>query len=244
MLLFPHGELPDLLRTYGYGAIGGLVALEGMGIPLPGETALIAAAILAGTDHVFNIWFVTAAAAAGAIIGDNVGFCLGRALGYGLLVRYGRYIRMTLPRIKLGRYLFLRYGGRVVFFGRFVAILRVLGSFLAGTNRLAWLRFFVSDATGAIVWATICGFAAYYLGRGIRHLAKPAGIGLCTLALIGLVGLVWFLRSHETELEKKPRRRYLIHCSRLAVSGDFDCAPVGAIFVDLPQENNEMRFEA
>lgn len=202
-MLFPHGELPELLRAYGYGAIGGLVALEGMGIPLPGETALIAAAILAGTDHVFNIWFVTAAAAGGAILGDNVGFCLGRAFGCERLVRYGRYIRVTVPRIKLGRYLFLRYGGRVVFFGRFVAILRVLGSFLAGTNRLAWRRFFVSDATGAIIWAMIYDFAAYYVGRGINHLAKPAGIGLCALALIGLIGLVWFLRGHEVELEKK-----------------------------------------
>jgi len=203
VLLFPHGELPDLLRTYGYGAIGGLVALEGMGIPLPGETALIAAAILAATDHVFNIWFVTAIAAAGAIFGDNVGFCLGRALGYRLLVRYGRYIRVTAPRIKLGRYLFLRYGGRVVFLGRFVAVLRVLGGFLAGTNRLAWLRFFVADATGAIVWATTYGLAAYYLGRLISHLAKPVGIGLCILALIGVIGLIWFLRGHEAELEKK-----------------------------------------
>jgi hypothetical protein len=101
VVLFPHGELPDLLRTYGYGAIGGLVAFEGMGIPLPGETALVAAAILAGTDHVFDIWFVMVAAAAGAIFGDNVGFWLGREFGYRLLVRYGRYIRVTMPRIKL-----------------------------------------------------------------------------------------------------------------------------------------------
>ena len=203
MLFFPHGELSHLLRTYGYGAIGGLVALEGMGIPLPGETALIAAAILAGTDHVFDIWFVTAAAAAGAILGDNVGFWLGREFGYRLLVRYGCYIRVTVPRIKLGRYLFLRYGGWVVFFGRFVAILRMLGSFLAGTNRFDWTRFFVSDATGGIVWATIYGLAAYYLGRAISHLAKPIVIGLCILALIAVIGLARFLRSHEAELEKK-----------------------------------------
>ena len=117
MLLLPHGELPHLFTTYGYGAIGGLVALESMGIPLPGEMVLVAAAVLAGTKHVLNIWFVIAAAAAGAILGANIGFWLGREFGYRLLVRYGRYVRVTVPRIKLGQYLFLRYGGWVVFFG-------------------------------------------------------------------------------------------------------------------------------
>ena len=202
MLLLPHGELPHFLRAYGYGAVGGVVALEGMGIPLPGETALIAAAILAGTDHVFDIWFVTAAAAAGAIIGDNVGFWVGREFGYRLLIRYGSYVRVTVPRIKLGQYLFLRYGGRVVFFGRFVAILRVLGSLLAGTNRLEWVRFFLSDAAGGIAWATIYGLAAYSFGKTIGHVAKPVGLGLFLLAVIGLLGFAWFLHSHEAEFEQ------------------------------------------
>jgi membrane protein DedA with SNARE-associated domain len=174
-----------------------------MGIPLPGETALIAAAILAGTDHVFDIWLVVAAAAVGAIVGDNVGFLLGRELGYRFLVRYGHHIRVTVPRIKLGQYLFRRYGGRVVFFGRFVAILRVAGAFLAGTNRLAWLRFFLFDAAGGIGWATLYGLGAYYLGREISHLAKPIGIGLGILALTGVIGLAWFLRCREAELEKE-----------------------------------------
>lgn len=92
-----------------------------MGIPLPGETTLIAAAVVAGTTHVLGIWFVIAAAAGGAILGDNVGFWVGREFGYWLLLRYGRYVRLTERRIKLGQYLFDRYGGEVVFFGRFVA---------------------------------------------------------------------------------------------------------------------------
>lgn len=203
MLLLPHDELRHLLETYGYGAIGGLVALEGMGIPLPGETALVAAAVLAGTNHILNIWLVIAVAAAGAIVGDNVGFWLGREFGYRLVIRYGGYIRVTVPRIKLGQYLFLRYGGWVVFFGRFFAILRVLGAFLAGTNRLDWPRFFLFDVGGCFVWATIFGIAAYYLGREISHLAKPIGVGLGILALIGVSGLTLFLHRHEAELEKK-----------------------------------------
>jgi membrane protein DedA with SNARE-associated domain len=201
--LFSHSELTHLLSIYGYGALGALTAAEGMGIPLPGETALIAAAILAGTDHVFNIWLVIAAASAGAVVGDNTGFWVGREFGYRLLLRYGPYLRVTVPRIKLGQYLFLRYGGRVVFFGRFVDILRVLGGFLAGANRLDWRRFFLFDAAGSIVWATIWGLGAYHLGRALGHMAKPIGFGLGIFALIGVIGLAWFLHSHEAELEKK-----------------------------------------
>ena len=203
MLLLPHGELPHLLTTYGYGAIGGLVALESMGIPLPGEMVLVAAAVLAGTRHVLNIWFVIAAAAAGAILGATIGFWLGREFGYRLLVRYGRYVSVTVPRIKLGQYLFLRYGGWVVFFGRFVAILRALAAFLAGTNCMDWPRFLVFNAAGGIVWATIYGLGAYYFGEEISHLAEPVGIGLGILALIGVIGSTWFLRRHAAEFEKR-----------------------------------------
>jgi membrane protein DedA with SNARE-associated domain len=203
VLLLPHGELRQLLETYSYGAIAGLVALEAMGIPLPGETALVSAAILAGANHILNIWLVIAAAAAGAIVGDNVGFWVGREFGYRLLVRYGPYIRMTVPRIKLGQYLFRRYGGRVVFFGRFVAILRVLAAFLAGTNRVPWPRFFLFDAAGGIVWATTFGLGPYWLGHEMSRLAGPIGIGLGIIALICLLGLILFLRRHETRLEEK-----------------------------------------
>jgi membrane protein DedA with SNARE-associated domain len=203
VVLLPDGELPHLFKTYGYGAIGGLVALESMGIPLPGETVLIAAAVLAGTKHVLNIWFVIAAASVGAILGGNVGFCLGRAFGYGLLVRYGRYVRATAPHIKLGQYLFLRYGGWVVFFGRFVAVLRSLAAFLAGTNLMDWPRFLVFNAIGGIVWATIYGLGAYYFGQEITHLAEPIGIGVGILALIGVIASIWFLRRHEAELKKR-----------------------------------------
>jgi membrane protein DedA with SNARE-associated domain len=203
VLLLPHGELPHLLKTYGYGAIGGFVALESMGIPLPGETVLVAAALLAGTKHVLNVWLVIAAAAAGAILGGNVGFWLGREFGYRLLARYGRYINVTVPRIKLGQYLFLRYGGWVVFFGRFVAILRALAAFLAGTNRMDWPRFLVFNTAGSIVWTTIYGLGPYYFGQEISHLAEPVGVGLGILALIGVIGSTWFLRRHEAELEKR-----------------------------------------
>jgi len=93
---------------------------------------------------------VIAAAASGAILGDNLGFWIGREGGYRLLRRYGRYIRLEERRLKLGQYLFMRHGGKVVFFGRFVAVLRAWAAFLAGTNRMRWPRFLLFNAAGGI----------------------------------------------------------------------------------------------
>jgi membrane protein DedA with SNARE-associated domain len=141
MSFFIQGELPHLITTYGYWAVGGTVALESIGIPVPGETALVAAAATAATTHALALWIVIAAAAAGAVLGDNIGFTIGRTLGYWLLLRLARHAWISERRIKLGRYLFLRHGGTVVFFGRFVAVLRELAAFLAGVNRMSWPRF-------------------------------------------------------------------------------------------------------
>jgi len=131
---FPE-NLQYLISTYGYWAVGGIVGLESLGLPLPGETALVVAALYAGSHHDLNIGGIIAAAVTGAVLGDNVGYWLGREFGYRFLRRYGRYIGLSDARIKLGQYLFFRHGGKVVFFGRFVAILRILAAFLAGPTR-------------------------------------------------------------------------------------------------------------
>src|SRR5215831_21156681 len=115
-------ELGPLIAQYGYAAVGIVVGLESMGVPLPGETMLVLAAVYAGTHSDLHIFGVIGAAALGAILGDNVGYWLGREFGYPLLLRYGRHVGLTEVRIKLGQYLFLRHGGKVVFFGRFVAV--------------------------------------------------------------------------------------------------------------------------
>src|SRR6266702_4082777 len=119
------GELQQLVTAHGYWAVGLIVGLESMGIPLPGETILVLAAIYAAADPTLNIWLVIAAAAVGSIIGDNLGYWIGKRYAYVLLVRYGRHIGMSAPRIKLGQYLFREHGGLVVFLGRFVALLRI-----------------------------------------------------------------------------------------------------------------------
>jgi membrane protein DedA with SNARE-associated domain len=154
-----------LLMKYGSFAVAGVVCLESMGLPLPGEAILIAAAIYAGKTGDLNIVEVIAAAAAGAIVGDNIGYWIGREIGFRLLVRYGGYVGLTEPRIKVGQYLFQRHGGKIVFFGRFVALLRVLAALLAGVNRMSWPRFFFFNAAGAILWATVFGLGAYTFGE-------------------------------------------------------------------------------
>src|SRR5437870_781930 len=136
-----------------------------MGIPLPGETILVLAAVYAAADPTLNIWIVIGAAAVGSIIGDNAGYWIGKRYAYALLTQYGRHIGMSVARIKLGQYLFRQHGGKVVFFGRFVALLRILAAFLAGVNRMPWRDFLVANAAGAVLWASIFGMGAYYFGK-------------------------------------------------------------------------------
>jgi membrane protein DedA with SNARE-associated domain len=197
-----------LLAHAGYGAVMLAVGIESIGIPFPGETTLIAAAAYAGSTHELNIWFVIAAAAVGAILGDNIGFWIGREFGFRLLIRYGKHIRMTERRIKLGQYLFRHYGGTVVFFGRFVAVLRALAAFLAGANRMTWPRFLFFNAFGGIVWSGVYGGGAYLLGKQVHHLVGPVGAGLGVLALILIVAGFLFLRHHEQQLEDKAERAF------------------------------------
>ena len=195
-----------LIGQYGYGAVALAVGIESVGIPFPGETTLLAAAIYAGTTHHLSIAGVIAAAAIGAIVGDNLGFWIGRELGYGVLLRYGRYFRLTAPRIKLGQYLFLRHGGKVVFFGRFVAVLRALAAFLAGANRMTWLRFVTFNAAGGVVWAAAYGAGAYLLGEQVHRVLGPVGMGLLVVTLVLMVAGFVFLRRHENRLEAEAER--------------------------------------
>lgn len=195
-------NLDFLLANYGYWAVFVFVAIESTGIPFPGETMLLTAAIYAGTTHHLAIPLVILAAAAGAIVGDNVGFWVGREGGYRLLRRYGPYIRLDERKIKLGQYLFLKHGGKVVFFGRFVAVLRAWAAFLAGTNRMRWPSFLIYNALGGVVWATVYGLGGYYLGDNIHRFTGPVGITFLVIAFLLLVAGFIFIRCHENEIEE------------------------------------------
>ncbi len=196
-------NLTGLLNTYGYLAVAVFVAIESTGIPFPGETMLLAAAVYAGTTHHLSIVFVIASAAAGAIIGDNCGFWVGREGGYRLLRRYGHYVHLDERKIKLGQYLFQKHGGKVVFFGRFVAVLRAWAAFLAGTDRMRWPLFLLYNALGGITWATIYGLGGYLLGNNVHRLTGPIGIGALVLAVILIIVFFIFLKRDEKQLEEK-----------------------------------------
>jgi membrane protein DedA with SNARE-associated domain len=177
-----------------------------MGIPLPGETILVSAAVYAGATHQLGIVGVILAASIGAIAGDNVGYLIGRRFGFPLLLRYGSLLRMTTPRIKLGRFLFLRHGGKVVFFARFIAVLRALAAILAGINCMPWRRFLVFNAAGGVVWAGGFGTLAYFFGERVERFTKPAGIAIVALGITGALALIWVVRRHEMRLEAEAER--------------------------------------
>ena len=206
MFGFTSASLMHLLESYGYIVVLVFVAIESTGIPFPGETMLLIASIYAGTTHHLSIPFVIASAAAGAILGDNLGFWVGREGGYLLLRRYGRYIHLDERKLKLGQYLFQKHGAKVVFFGRFVAVLRAWAAFLAGTNKMRWVNFLFYNALGGIVWATIFGLGGYFLGDRVHALTGPIGIIAIVLAVIFLVAFFIFLRHNEKRLEDEAER--------------------------------------
>jgi membrane protein DedA with SNARE-associated domain len=199
-------QLAALISAHGYWIVVAAVALESMGIPVPGETALVTAAIFAGTTHRLNIAFVIVAAASGAIVGDNIGYLLGRRFGYTLLLRYGRLARIDASRVKLGQYVFARHGAKVVFFGRFVAVLRALAAVLAGINCMGWRRFLVFNASGGVVWAAGYGLAAYVFGERLERVRGPVGVIGLVLAAAACAGGVWWMRRHEAAFQAEAER--------------------------------------
>ncbi len=203
MLQIATSNVTELLANYGYWAVFLFVTIESTGIPFPGETMLLAAAISAGTSHRLSLPLIILAAAGGAILGDNLGFWVGREGGYRLLRRYGRYVKLDEKKMKLGQYLFMQHGGKVVFFGRFVAVLRAWAAFLAGTNKMRWPSFLLFNALGGIIWAAVYGTGGYILGNNVERLTGPVGIITIVLALIILVTMFIFLRKNEKKWEKR-----------------------------------------
>lgn len=198
--LISPDELHHVFQTYGIWTVAIMVGLESLGIPLPGEAVLILASVYAAT-HDGNIALVITAATIGAILGDNIGYIIGRKFGYPLLLRFGRYAGMTEGRIKLGQYLFQKYGGMIVFIGRFFAVLRFLAALLAGVNKLAWPRFLLANALGGLLWASLIGLSAYTLGRSIHMLHGPAAAISAAIATGIAITIFIYLKRHEAELQ-------------------------------------------
>jgi membrane protein DedA with SNARE-associated domain len=181
-----------LLISYGLILLFAAVAVESAGVPVPGETALITAAFLATpSQHHYSIVSVIVVASAGAIVGDNIGYWLGRAGGRKLLERWGplkRYAERALPPAER---FFAKHGAKAVFFGRFIAFLRVTAAWLAGISRMTWWRFLLWNAAGGILWATGVSLLAYEFGKAAADAVSR--YGLYAVAAIVVVGVAGFI---------------------------------------------------
>jgi membrane protein DedA with SNARE-associated domain len=206
--MFSSHTLHQFLSEYGYAAVFVFVMVESLGVPFPGETALITAALYAGATHHLAIELVWAVAAAAAIIGDNIGYAVGIYGGYPLLLRYGSRIRLDEAKLKVGRLVFDRHGGKVVFFGRFVSVLRTYAAFLAGVNHMPYPRFFVFNAAGGIIWSAIYAFGFYFAGSTLSQVRGTVDIAIGIAAAAIVVAFLFFLRGHVRRLEQEAEKAY------------------------------------
>ena len=200
MSFLDQATLDGVIASYGYMAIFGIIMLESAGIPLPGETILIAAAIYAGSQHALDIRLIIATAAAAAIIGDNIGYWLGARFGRKVLLRWGHLVGLDHRKLDLGEYLFRRHGGKIVFLARFVALLRVFAAVLAGANCFPPWRFLLFNVLGGITWAAIFGTGGYLLGHAFDHVAGPLGWFGLVAAGAGILLLWRYYKHHEAQL--------------------------------------------
>src|SRR5579875_2748580 len=185
----PFEALAPLLNHYGYLAVGGLLFVEDFGIPVPGETVLIAASLYAGAGRL-NVVAVGVIAFAAALLGDNLGYLIGRKGGRPLLERVGKYVFLTPARIDRGEAFFDKHGGKIVVVARFIDGLRQLNGLIAGTIEMHWLRFLAANALGSALWVATWVTLGYVAGNHvdtIAHYITWIGIALLVLAVAAFV---------------------------------------------------------
>jgi membrane protein DedA with SNARE-associated domain len=203
--------LRSALSTLGYPAVALFIMIESSGIPFPGETMLLLASFYAAVDQHLQIPLVIVCAALGAIIGDNIGYTVGRTGGYALVRRFGRFVFLKEEHLERAERFFAKHGDKTVFFGRFVAVLRAWAAFLAGVNRMRWPAFLIYNAAGGILWATVYGCLGFFAGRifhdnfdAVERLARTiswAGAGLIVAAAI-VAYIVFRVRRKRKALAK------------------------------------------
>ena len=199
-------HIQPLVAQHGYWVVFLIVMLENTGVPLPGETGLILASAYAGATGELDLALVIACAGAGAIIGGNIGFWVGRTWGAKFLLRYGKFIHLPEERLILGQYLFEKHGGKIVFFGRFFAFLRVLAALLAGANKYRWPPFLFFNAAGGIVWALVFGVGAFVFGDSVNRVSGPLGVVALGGIVAGVIAVIYIVRREERRMEKKLSR--------------------------------------
>ncbi|MDX6668385.1 MAG: hypothetical protein QOK04_1765 [Solirubrobacteraceae bacterium] len=192
------GALINVPSRLGYVALGGLIAAESGGLPVPGETALVTAGVLAQQGKL-EIAVVIAIAASAAIIGDNIGYAVSRRVGRRLLERPGRTQQRRLELLERGEGFFERHGPKAVFFGRWIAGLRIWASWLAGITGMEWRSFLVWNALGGITWAATVGLAGYAIGKTAETAIQTAGlaVGIAAVVLVAMGYAWWHWRRHR-----------------------------------------------
>jgi len=194
----------NLTTKLGYPLLGVAVGVEALGVPLPGETAVIFAG-LAASSHRLSIVLVIVVASAAAIIGDNIGFVIGRRGGRWLLERPGRFYEERQKVLAIGDPFFARHGGKAVFFGRWIAGLRVWASWLAGASSMRWPTFIVWNAAGGIAWATSVALAAYFGGKTVESIFSKIGLyGIIVAGVLVIVGVAWYVRRRRSRRAVEP----------------------------------------
>jgi membrane-associated protein len=191
----------DVAETVGLPVVFALIAIETMGIPVPGETALITASIVASRGRL-QIEAVIAVAAAAAILGDNVGFAIGRKLGRRLLTAPGPLLHHRRRVIAVGEPFFDRHGPKAVFLGRWVTGLRITAAWMAGVTRMSWPTFVFWNALGGIAWATSIGLLAYFVGHSAEKFIHIAGLGGAAVVVLGGLALWFVLRVRRRRAEE------------------------------------------
>jgi membrane protein DedA with SNARE-associated domain len=191
-------SLLKLFVNYGYWAVFFGVMLENAGLPIPGETILLAAGFFAATGH-FKLIAVMIVAASGAVIGDNIGFAIGHHYGRGFLLRYGRFIFLTPARLEHINGFFARHGNKTILVARFITGLRVFAALLAGASKMRWRVFLVYNMAGAILWSIVITTLGYLFGHSWPLLERWVGrSGLfMLLALIVALLIVWRARKYR-----------------------------------------------
>ncbi|MGA2211085.1 MAG: DedA family protein [Acidimicrobiales bacterium] len=200
--------MTHLVDTWGYWAVALFVLAESFGVPLPGETALIVAGAYAGHSHRLSPWLIFVVAAASAVAGGELGYLLGRFGGYRLVRRWGHKVRLDERKLRISRYLFDTHGSKVVFFGRFVTILRTYAALLAGTSRMKALPFAAANAAGALLWAGIFTYASYVAGNTLRRMSSTITWVLVGVAVAVIASTIVFARHRMEELAVRADAAY------------------------------------
>jgi membrane protein DedA with SNARE-associated domain len=230
--------LRNALNTLGYPAVALFVMIESSGIPFPGETMLLFASFYAAVDQKLQLPLVIACAALGAIVGDNIGYTVGRTGGHAFLTRFGRYLFLKPEHLERAERFFLKHGDKTVFFGRFIAVLRAWAAFLAGINRMRWSSFLIYNAAGGIIWATIYGCLGFFAGRvfhdnfaAVENIAKTISwTGAVLIIAIVIIAYIVF------RVRQKQKKQVLTD-----ITPETEEAPETAISTETRQETGAQK---